>query len=97
MIVPVQFADEERYTSMPSRTRPAAGPDQTLVEQCVRWTQQRIEQRTLVPGIRMPSIRTFASERGVSKFTVVEAYARLVSMGCLEARPGSGLDRKSVV
>ena len=90
MIVPVQFADEERYTSMPSRTRPAAGPDQTLVEQCVRWTRQRIEQRTLVPGIRMPSIRAFASERGVSKFTVVEAYARLVSMGCLEARPGSG-------
>jgi DNA-binding transcriptional MocR family regulator len=73
-----------------SRPRPAAGPDQTLVEQCVRWAQQRIEQRTLVPGMRMPSIRNFARERRVSKFTAVEAYSRLVSLGCLEARAGSG-------
>ncbi len=75
---------------MLKRPKPTAGPDQTLVDQCVRWTQQRIEQRTLIPGMRMPSIRAFAEEREVSKFTVVEAYARLVSMGCLEARPGSG-------
>ncbi len=77
---------------MPARPRPSpvAGPDQTLVDQCVRWVQQRIEQRTLVPGTRMPSLRAFARERQVSKFTVVEAYARLTSMGCLEARRGSG-------
>lgn len=72
-----------------ARRRPAA-PDQTLVEQCVRWAQQRIERRTLLPGTRMPSIRVFARERRVSKFTAVEAYSRLVTMGCLEARRGSG-------
>jgi len=75
---------------MPVKTRRPTGPDQTLVEQCVRWAQQRIEQRTLLPGTRMPSIRAFARERRVSKFTAVEAYSRLVSMGCLEAKRGSG-------
>jgi DNA-binding transcriptional MocR family regulator len=72
------------------RPRPAAGPDQTLVDQCIRWVQQRIEQGTLVPGTRMPSLRAFAEQREVSKFTAVEAYARLVSLGCLQSRLGSG-------
>lgn len=82
---------QDGTVAMPVRTlkRPA-GPDQTLVEQCVRWAQQRIEQRTLLPGMRMPSVRRFARERRVSKFTAVEAYSRLVSMGCLESRRGSG-------
>lgn len=75
---------------MAAKARPRPGPDQTLVEQCVRWAQQRIEQRTLLPGMRMPSIRAFARERRISKFTAVETYARLVSMGSLEARRGSG-------
>lgn len=77
-------------TTETSTRRRAEGPQQTRVEQCVRWTQQRIAQRLLLPGTRMPSLRAFARERGVSKFTAVEAYARLVSMGCLEARRGSG-------
>ena len=57
---------------MAAKARPRPAPDQTLVDQCVRWAQQRIEQRTLLPGMRMPSIRTFARERRVSKFTAVE-------------------------
>lgn len=75
---------------MAAKARPRPGSDLTLVDQCVRWAQQRIEQRTLLPGARMPSIRAFARERRISKFTAVETYARLVSMGSLEARRGSG-------
>ena len=41
-------------------------------------------------GTRIPSIREFARTYKVSRFTVVEAYDRLVAMGYLEARRGSG-------
>ena len=50
----------------------------------------RIDARTLAPGTRLPSIRAAASEFGVSKSTVVEAYDRLVASGHIQARRGSG-------
>ena len=62
----------------------------TLVERIVGWLQNRIEQRLLRPGSRLPSIRQFAERHGVSRFTVVEAYERLVAQGYLESRRGSG-------
>ncbi len=40
--------------------------------------------------MRMPSIRQLAQEKGISRFTVVEAYERLVALGYLESRRGSG-------
>ena len=40
--------------------------------------------------MRMPSIRKLAQDKGVSRFTVVEAYERLVAQGYLESRRGSG-------
>jgi len=68
----------------------AAGSDRTLVEQIVDWYTSRIEERVLRPGTRMPSIRGFAAEHRVSRFTVVEAYDRLIARGCIESRRGSG-------
>lgn len=62
----------------------------TLVDQLVQWAQLRITEHVLRPGMRMPSIRQMAAERGVSRFTVVEAYERLVAQGWLEARRGAG-------
>lgn len=50
----------------------------------------RIAGRMLAPGARVPSIRAFAREQGVSTSTVVEAYERLVAEGVIDARPGSG-------
>jgi len=64
--------------------------DQTLVEQCVQWTLNRIDGQVFRAGMRLPSIRSLARERGVSPFTVVEAYERLVAGGHIEARRGSG-------
>src|ERR1700761_7304244 len=62
----------------------------TLVEQLVLWARRRIEERVFRPGMRMPSIRKLALDKGVSRFTVVEAYERLVAQGFLESRRGSG-------
>ncbi|WP_260853937.1 PLP-dependent aminotransferase family protein [Paraburkholderia sp. BCC1886] len=62
----------------------------TLVEQLVQWARRRIEERVFRPGMRMPSIRKLALDKGVSRFTVVEAYERLVAQGYLESRRGSG-------
>ena len=63
---------------------------ESLVEQIVRSIEARIEDKLLRTGARMPSIRTFAETHGVSRFTVVEAYDRLVAKGFLESRRGSG-------
>ncbi|MGH8779021.1 PLP-dependent aminotransferase family protein [Paraburkholderia sp.] len=62
----------------------------TLVEQLVQWGRHRIEERVFRPGMRMPSIRKLALDKGVSRFTVVEAYERLVAQGYLDSRRGSG-------
>lgn len=62
----------------------------TLVDQLVQWAELRMGQQVLRPGMRMPSVRQLALERGVSRFTVVEAYERLVARGRLQARRGAG-------
>jgi len=75
---------------------PAAQPllsresSDSLVDQIVRTVQSRIDDKLLRTGARMPSIRQFAETHGVSRFTVVEAYDRLVAQGFLESRRGSG-------
>jgi DNA-binding transcriptional MocR family regulator len=63
---------------------------ESLVEQIVRSVEARIDDKLLRTGARMPSIRQFADLHGVSRFTVVEAYDRLVAKGFLESRRGSG-------
>jgi DNA-binding transcriptional MocR family regulator len=63
---------------------------ESLVDQIVRTVQARIDDKLLRNGARMPSIRQFAEMHGVSRFTVVEAYDRLVGRGVLESRRGSG-------
>ena len=63
---------------------------QPLAEQIVTGIKRQIDERHLRPGTRLPSIRGFADAHAVSRFTVVEAYDRLVAMGYLQSRPGSG-------
>lgn len=62
----------------------------TLVDQLVQWARRRIDERVFRPGMRMPSIRKLALDKRVSRFTVVEAYERLVAQGYLDSRRGSG-------
>lgn len=63
---------------------------ESLVDQIVRSIEARIDDKLLRSGARMPSIREFADTHKVSRFTVVEAYDRLVAKGFLESRRGSG-------
>ncbi len=66
------------------------GDPRTRVEQIVDWHTRRIDERVLRPGARLPSIRRFAAEQGVSRFTVVEAFDRLVARGYVSSRRGAG-------
>lgn len=52
--------------------------------------RRRMASRTLSPGEKLPSIRSFAAIMGVSPSTVVEAYDRLAAEGVIRSRPGSG-------
>jgi DNA-binding transcriptional MocR family regulator len=61
-----------------------------LIDQIVAAVGKLAEDRALRAGTRMPSIRSFATDHGISRFTVVQAYDRLVAMGYLNSRPGSG-------
>ena len=64
--------------------------DQPLADQIVAGIKRQIDDRHLRPGAKLPSIRNFAERYKVSRFTVVEAYDRLVAMGYLQSRRGAG-------
>ncbi|MFZ2854783.1 MAG: PLP-dependent aminotransferase family protein [Rhodocyclaceae bacterium] len=61
-----------------------------LVDQIVGGIRRQIDDRLLRPGMRLAPIRGFAEQNKVSRFTVVEAYDRLVALGYLQSRRGSG-------
>jgi DNA-binding transcriptional MocR family regulator len=62
----------------------------SLVDQIVEGIRRQIDGRCLRSGTRLPSIRKLAECYGISRFTAVEAYDRLVALGYLEARRGAG-------
>jgi DNA-binding transcriptional MocR family regulator len=61
-----------------------------LCDQIVAGIKRQIDDRHLRPGTKLLSIRNFAETYNVSRFTVVEAYDRLVAMGYLHSRRGAG-------
>ncbi|HET7868552.1 MAG TPA: PLP-dependent aminotransferase family protein [Burkholderiaceae bacterium] len=61
-----------------------------LVSQIVDGLRRLIAEQALKPGTKLPSIRAFAASHGVSVFTVVEAYDRLVAQGWLVSRTQAG-------
>lgn len=62
----------------------------TRTEALMEAVRNRIANRVLGPGDRLPSVRGFAATMGVSPSTVVEAYDRLEAEGIVRARRGSG-------
>ncbi|MES2018293.1 MAG: PLP-dependent aminotransferase family protein [Pseudomonadota bacterium] len=62
----------------------------SLVDQIVAAIATMVNQRTLRVGTKMPSVRRFAKCNAVSTFTVVESYDRLMTLGLLSSRRGSG-------
>jgi len=70
-------------------------PPKTRVDESIEWVMHRIQRQVFSTGTRLPSIRALARQRGVSPFTISEAYGRLVAVGILEARQGSGYFARS--
>ena len=62
----------------------------SLTEQLAGHWAERIGQRLLAPGARLPSVRECARRHGVSASTVVGAYELLQARGLVLARPQSG-------
>lgn len=66
------------------------GISRTITDQILDHFIHEIEVGHLPEGTRMPSVRQLASRLNVSAHTAMTAYDRLVSMGLITARPGSG-------
>jgi DNA-binding transcriptional MocR family regulator len=62
----------------------------TLAEQLAARLAERIGQRLLPPGTRLPSVRESARRHALSPSTVVAAYDRLQALGLVEARKQRG-------
>lgn len=52
--------------------------------------REAVQTGRLGPGTRLPSSRGLASDLGIARNTVAEAYGQLVAEGWLTARQGSG-------
>lgn len=62
----------------------------TKIEFVISQIEQQIKNRSLTPGTRLPSVRKLAKDLGFSVSTIVEAYERLIALGKIESRSGSG-------
>ncbi|KVL36124.1 2-aminoadipate aminotransferase [Burkholderia territorii] len=67
---------------------PMAG--EPLYERLAEHYRRIIAAGTLSPGDRMPSVRAFMAQHGVSLSTAIQAFRRLEDTGWCEARPRSG-------
>ena len=64
--------------------------ERTLAEQLAAQFAERIRQRLLLAGARLPSVRECARRHTLSPSTVVAAYDRLLAQGLVEARRQRG-------
>jgi DNA-binding transcriptional MocR family regulator len=77
-------------TTQPGAEALLATPGASLAEQLAARFAERIEQRLLGPGARLPSVRDCARRHSVSPSTVVGAYDLLQARGLVHARPQRG-------
>src|SRR5262245_59800781 len=59
-------------------------------EETARFITDLVDNGTLIPGARVPSLREITRRRGVSLSTALQAYRALEDRGVLQARPQSG-------
>lgn len=65
-------------------------PRDLLYERVSNSIRRLIEEGSLKPGDRVPSIRRLSRQQGVSISTVLQAFIHLENAGLIEARPQSG-------
>ena len=75
---------------MPASTPLSRHADATLTDQLAARFGERIRQRLLAPGARLPSVRECARRHAISPSTVVAAYDQLLAQGLVEARKQRG-------
>ena len=75
---------------MPATALLSRQADTTLTDQLAARFGERIRQRLLAPGARLPSVRECARRHAISPSTVVAAYDRLLAQGLVEARRQRG-------
>src|SRR5690349_10308009 len=61
-----------------------------LYDQLYAGLRERIVDGTLAPGARLASTRAFSVDLGVSRFTVVTAFANLIAEGYVTTTRGGG-------
>src|SRR5262245_5433053 len=59
-------------------------------EETARFITDLVDNGTLIPGARVPSLREITRQRRVSLSTALQAYRALEDRGVLQARPQSG-------
>src|SRR3954447_22462725 len=67
-----------------------AAPGRTLRARTEHALREAVRGGRLTPGTRLPATRALATEFGVSRGVVVEAYAQLAAEGYLDTRRGGG-------
>lgn len=67
-----------------------AGSGTLLYDRVARVVQGMIDEGSLRPGQRVPSLRNMSRQLRVSITTVLQAYARLEDQGLIQSRPQSG-------
>ncbi len=68
-----------------------SSPEKThLYEDVANKIARLIDQGTLKPGERIPSVRKLNAQMGVSVSTILQSYLLLEDRGLIEARPQSG-------
>ena len=65
-------------------------PGRPIHRQLAQSLREAVLTGQFRPGTRLPSTRALAADLGVSRNTVVEAYAQLISEAYFESRTGSG-------
>jgi len=64
--------------------------EEPIYRQLIRQVQMQIDSGVLNAGIRLPASRDLAKQLGISRISVVNAYAELRSEGYLSAHAGRG-------
>src|SRR5262244_370970 len=75
---------------MASEGRRARSARPFRYEETARFITDLVDNGTLVPGARVPSLRQITRQRGVSLSTALQAYRALEDRGVVQARPQSG-------
>ena len=77
-------------TTSPDLLVPALDRSRPLRAQLEAGIRSGVQSGRLRPGVQLPSSRALASDLGLSRRLVVDAFGQLVAEGYLESRAGSG-------